>query len=204
MKSNKRHTLSTIEVSRILGVAVSSVSKWIDEGRLVAGRTPGGHRRIEKEDFVRFLHQQKFRIPEELLAFAPKILIVDDEPSFAKWLAEELSERYPQSEVHLAFDGYSAGEMVGLIKPAAILLDIHMPDIDGFEVCRRIKSNPLISQAAIIAVTADPDPERMQQILGMGACACLTKPVDLDALSAEIDKALQASAKPDPTAKSRN
>jgi excisionase family DNA binding protein len=191
-------------VSRILGVAVSSVSKWIDEGKLVAGRTPGGHRRIEKDDFVRFLHQQKFRVPEELLAYSPKILIIDDEPSFAKWLAEELGERYPQSEVHVAFDGYSAGEIVGLVKPAVILLDLHMPNIDGFEVCRRIKSNPRIGQAAIIAITADPDPERMQRIIRMGASACFVKPVDLDALSAEIDKAFAAPAGSDQPAESRN
>ena len=62
----RRKALSTIEVARMLGVAVSSVSKWIDGGKLVAGRTPGGHRRIEKDDFIRFLHQQQFRIPPEL------------------------------------------------------------------------------------------------------------------------------------------
>ena len=204
VRSSKRRTLSTIEVARVLGVAVSSVSKWIDEGKLVAGRTPGGHRRIEREDFVRFLHQQKFRVPEELLAYSPKILIVDDEPPFAKWLAEELGERYPHSEVHVAFDGYSAGELVGLVKPAVILLDLHMPDMDGFEVCRRIKSNPLISQTEVIAVTADPDPERKQRIMSMGACACFTKPVDLDALSAEIDKAFGTPARPNHPAKSRS
>ena len=49
----------------MLGVAVSSVSKWIDEGNLVAGRTPGGHRRIEPDDLVRFLRQQGLRTPPE-------------------------------------------------------------------------------------------------------------------------------------------
>jgi len=188
----------------MLGVAVSSVSKWIDEGKLVAGRTPGGHRRIEKDDFVRFLYQQKLRIPDELQEHLPKILIVDDEAAFAKWLAEEIGERYPQSQVHLALDGYSAGEIVGLVRPAVIILDLRMPGIDGFEVCRRIKSNPLISQAAVIAVTADPDPERIQRILSLGACACFTKPIDVSALSAEIDKALGAAIRANFPAESHN
>jgi excisionase family DNA binding protein len=174
----------------MLGVAVSSVSKWIDEGKLVAGRTPGGHRRIEKDDFIRFLHQQQFRIPPELQTETTKILIVDDEKAFAKWLAEEIGQRYPQSEVSVAFDGYSAGEIVGLVRPAVIILDLHMPGMDGFEVCRSIKSNPLIQQTAMIAVTADPNPEYIGRIIGLGACACLPKPLDLDALVAEIDKAL--------------
>lgn len=186
----RRKALSTIEVARMLGVAVSSVSKWIDEGKLPAGRTPGGHRRIEEDDFIRFLHQQQFRIPPELQPSALKILIVDDETSFTKWLAEEIGERYPQSEVSVAHDGYSAGETVGLVKPAVIILDLHMPGLDGFEVCRRIKANPHTMQAAVIAVTADPDPQFKARIMKLGARACLTKPFDVDALVAEIDKAL--------------
>lgn len=187
----------------MLGVAVSSVSKWIDEGKLAAGRTPGGHRRIEKDDFIRFLHQQNLRVPEELQALTPKILIVDDEKAFAKWLAEEIGERYPQSEVSVAFDGYSAGEIVGLVRPAIIILDLHMPDIDGFEVCRRIKSNPLISNAAVIAVTADPDPARAERIISIGACACLTKPLEIETLVAEIDKALSGANQPGMSANPR-
>ena len=177
----------------MLGVAVSSVAKWIDEDKLVAGRTPGGHRRIEKEDFIRFLHQQKFKIPAELQPTVVKILIVDDEKTFAKLLAEEIGERYPESEISLAHDGYSAGETVGLVKPAVIILDLHMPGMDGFEVCRRIKSNPHTMQAAVIVVTADPDPQLKARILGLGACAHLIKPFDIDALVAEIDKALTRS-----------
>jgi len=174
----------------MLGVAVSSVSKWVDEGRLLAGRTPGGHRRIEKEDFIRFLHQQKFRIPAELQPTVVKILIVDDEKSFAKWLAEEIGERYPRSEVSVAHNGYSAGEIVGLVKPAVIILDLHMPGMDGFEVCRRIKSNPQTMQAAVIAVTGDPDPQIEARIMKLGARAYLTKPLDVDVLLAEIGNAL--------------
>jgi excisionase family DNA binding protein len=175
----------------MLGVAVSSVSKWTDEGKLVAGRTPGGHRRIEKDDFIRFLHQHNLRIPPELQPETTKILIVDDDKAFAKWLAEEIGQRYPRSEVSVAFDGYSAGEIMGLVRPAVIvILDLHMPGMDGFEVCRSIKSNPLISQTAVIAITGDPDPEYIGRIIDLGACACLPKPLDLDALVAEIDKAL--------------
>ena len=183
----------------MLGVAVSSVSKWTDEGKLVAGRTPGGHRRIEKDDFIRFLHQHNLRIPPELQPETTKILIVDDEKSVAKWLAEEIGQRYPRSEVSVAFDGYSAGEIVGLVRPAVISLDLHMPGMDGFEVCRSIKSNPLISQTAVIAITGDPDPKHIGRIIGLGACACLPKPLDLDALAATIDKAL-GIARPAPAA----
>jgi excisionase family DNA binding protein len=98
---------STIETAKMLGVAVSSVSKWIDEGVLVAGRTPGGHRRIEREDLVKFLHQQKLRIPKELRTSPTKILIVDDEKPLAEWLSEEIRGRYPEFEVVVAQYGFS-------------------------------------------------------------------------------------------------
>ena len=52
-----RNTLSTVTVARLLGVAVASISKWIDAGQLKAGRTPGGHRRVTKEDLVAFLRR---------------------------------------------------------------------------------------------------------------------------------------------------
>ncbi len=188
----------------MLGVAVSSVAKWIDEDKIEAGRTPGGHRRIEKDDFVRFLHQHNFRIPPELQPEITKILIVDDEKSFVKRLAEEIGHRYPQSEVSVAFDGYSAGEIVGLVKPAVIILDLQMPGMDGCEVCRRIKSNPLIGQAAVIAVTADPNPKLMGKIIALGACACLPKPLNVDALVAEIDKVLGIARPVRTSAESRN
>lgn len=186
----QRKNLSTMMVARVLGVAVSSVSKWIDAGTLVAGRTPGGHRRIDPEDLVRFLKQQKLRIPRGLELAPPKVLIVDDEKPVAKWLGEEVTERFPGCEVILAFDGYSAGEIIGLSKPEVIILDIHMPGIDGFEVCRSVKSNPLFKDPHVIAITGDTSEATIRRILKMGAAACLGKPVDLDILSGELSKSL--------------
>jgi excisionase family DNA binding protein len=194
--TRKKTTLTTIEAARILGVAVSSVSKWIDEGKLTAGRTPGGHRRIEREDLVWFLQRQKLRIPPELQNSPPRVLVVDDEPPFAQWLEEEIRDRYPDFEVILAHDGYSAGEIVGLVKPEVIVLDLHIPGMDGFEVCARIKSNPRTRNASVIAITADPSAQARSRILELGACACLEKPFDASLLLGEIAKALTLPSGP--------
>ena len=186
----QRTNLSTMEAARMLGVAVSSVSKWIDTGTLVAGRTPGGHRRIERDDLVRFLQKQNLRIPAELEPSRLTVLIVDDEKQVAQWLAEEVRERFPGCEVILAFDGYSAGERIGLSKPEVIILDLHMPALDGFEICRSVKSNPLLKDARVIAITGDSSDVIRRRILRMGAAACLRKPVDLNLLSGELSKSL--------------
>jgi len=185
-----RTNLSTVEAARMLGVAVSSVSRWIDEGKLIAGRTPGGHRRIERDDLVKFLRKQNLRIPAALAPSPPRVLIVDDDKQFARWLQEEIQERFPDCDVTLAFNGYPAGEIIGHFKPKVVILDLRMPGIDGFEVCSRLRSNPLFKDTRVIAVTADASAEATSRILEMGARACMSKPLDMDAMTDELANSL--------------
>lgn len=189
-----RTNISTIEIAKMLGVAVSSVSRWIDEGKLIAGRTPGGHRRVARDDLIKFLRKQNLRIPDALKPSRPKILIVDDDKHFAKWLQEEIQERFPNCDVILAFNGYTAGEIIGHSKPQVIILDLHMPGIDGFEVCSRLQSNPLFKDTCVIAVTGDTATDASSRILNMGARACLSKPLDMNVLTDELTKSLGQSA----------
>ena len=185
-----RNTLSTTTAARLLGVAVASISKWIDEGQLKAGRTPGGHRRIAKEDLIAFLRRQKLPLPPELKAHPLRALVIDDEPAVVAWLAEELRSRYPDLEVFEANDGYSAGEIVASAKPDVVVLDLRMPGMDGFEVCRRIKSNEDTKGAVVIAITAEPSTGAERRILEAGAKTLLTKPLDIEQLLTEVDAAL--------------
>ena len=154
-----KRLLSTTTVARLLGVAVASVANWIDHDQLKAGRTPGGHRKVTVEDLVEFLQRQKLPIPPELLQRKPRILLVDDEPAVTQWLATELRVAHPEYEVHEAHDGYVAGELVGAWKPDVVILDLRMPGMDGFEVCRRISSKPENKGTTIIAMTGRPSPK---------------------------------------------
>lgn len=185
-----RDTLSTSAVARLLGVAVGSVSNWIDQGQLKAGRTPGGHRRIEAGDIVSFLRRQKLPVPPELMPAHPKVLVVDDEEPVTRWIAREINSEYPDYEVLEAHDGFSAGELVGSLRPDVVILDLLMPGMDGFEVCRRIKSAEDSKDVAVIAITAHPSPEAEEQILQCGARVCFTKPLDVRVLLKEVTEAL--------------
>ena len=181
-----KSTLSTSTVARMLGVAVRSVSNWIDAGKLKAGRTPGGHRRVESHELVAFLDRQKLPIPPELTHKPPRVLVVDDEPSFAKWVVDEIHDLYPQCEVLVAHDGFAAGEIVATSKPDVVILDLKMPKMDGFEVCRRIKARTESQSTVVIAVTAYPSDEAEKRILQCGAQAYFPKPVDRDAMMSEL------------------
>lgn len=178
----------------MLGVAVGSVSNWIDQGSLKAGRTPGGHRRVETADLMDFLRRQKLPIPPELSSARPKILVVDDEPAVRKWLVAELSLAFPQAEILQADDGFSAGEVVGARRPEVVILDLRMPNMDGFEVCRRIKAEPRNRGVGIIAMTAYSSPEAQTEILKSGASVCLDKPLDLAVLTRHVSQCLDGAA----------
>jgi CheY-like chemotaxis protein len=189
-----KKALSTLDISRMLGVAIASVAKWIDQDQLKAGRTPGGHRRVQVEDLLDFLHRQKLPVPRELIPSKPGILIVDDELAVTTWVAEEMSAEFPDCQVYQAHDGYSAGEMVTSLKPSAVVLDLQMPGMDGYEVCKRIKSREDTKHIVVIAMTAHHSPKVEKRILECGAKICLSKPLDRLALAKEVAAAIGGRA----------
>jgi excisionase family DNA binding protein len=192
-----KRTLSTLQVSSILGVAVASVSKWVDQGKIKAGRTPGGHRRIEVDDLIEFLRAYKLRVPPELserLHSRPKILVVDDEASVRKLIGAELRDRHPEYVLLEACDGYQAGQMVGLEKPCAVILDLHMPGIDGLRICRQIKANPKTKGMAVVILSAFVSDAVRGRLLKAGANAVLEKPLDVDVVVREAEKAVARQA----------
>ena len=185
-----KDTLSTSRVARMLGVAVGSVSNWIDREQLKAGRTPGGHRRVAVKDLVAFLRKQKLPVPPELEVPPARVLVVDDDAGVASWIADEVRLAHPDYEVLTALDGFAAGEIVGSRRPDLVILDVRMPGIDGFEVCRRIKSRPETQDITVIAVTAYPAESVSERARECGARACLTKPLEISALLREIEAVL--------------
>jgi putative two-component system response regulator len=103
------------------------------------------------------------------------VLVVDDTEANIDILMDILGEEY---DVAVAMDGESALEAVEEDPPDLILLDIMMPDIDGFEVCRRLKDNPDTASIPIIFLSALSEDEEKQKGLDLGAVDFMTKPFD--------------------------
>lgn len=185
-----KNALSTLDIAQMLGVAVASVAKWVDQGSLKAGKTPGGHRRILVVDLLEFLHRQKLPIPKELLPSKPVVLVVDDETAVAAWIAAEIRTEFPDCEVHEACDGYSAGELVSSLKPSLVILDLRMPGMDGYEVCARIKARKETQGIVVIAMTAQHSTKVEKRIVECGAKICLKKPLDRLTLVKEVAAAI--------------
>jgi two-component system, OmpR family, response regulator len=106
-----------------------------------------------------------------------RILVVDDHLESASSLGEVL--RLWGHEVHVVFDGTSALEAAGALQPRAVLLDIGLPGMNGYEVARLLRRLPPLQDALIVALTGygELDDERLSQEAGFDRHC--TKPVDL-------------------------
>ncbi len=111
------------------------------------------------------------------------ILIVDDTPSNIDIVMEIIGEI---DDVAVALDGEEALEIIKEDIPDIVLLDIVMPGIDGFEVCRRIKGNPDTEKIAVIFLSGDGAEEEKSKAGEIGASGFLEKPIDPEKLLAAV------------------
>src|SRR5215831_14803717 len=132
---------TTHEVSRLLHVNPRSVINWIEQSLLPSYRTPGGHRRIRRDDLLAFLRKHQIPTPESLVEGNFSVLVVDDETEIVDVVRGYL-DRQGGYDVTSASDGISALLEVGRTRPDLLVLDIMIPGVDGVEVCRRIKADP--------------------------------------------------------------
>ncbi len=109
-----------------------------------------------------------------------RVLVVDDNQASALTLTWAM-EMYGY-EVRTCFDGRSAIDLARDFHPEIVLLDLGMPAMNGFEVCRQLRQNPALSGTTVVAQTGWGDLETRRQTAAAGFDHHLTKPVDLEAL----------------------
>ena len=113
-----------------------------------------------------------------------RVLVVDDVPANVKLLEARLSAEY--FDVTTAYSGAEALALCERAECDIVLLDVMMPDMDGFEVCRRLKANPLTHHIPVVMVTALDQPSDRVRGLEAGADDFLTKPVTDVALVSRV------------------
>ncbi|MBS4059295.1 MAG: PAS domain S-box protein [Bacteroidetes bacterium] len=112
-----------------------------------------------------------------------KILIVDDNLTYQKTLKEQLIRHFPEAIVYCAQNGEESIDIAEKNQPDIVLLDILMPGIDGYEVCRRFKSSEALKTIPIVLVTiVNLDENSLTKALDAGADAFLPKPIDANNL----------------------
>jgi len=189
----EKAVFTTFEAAKLCHVSPLSIINWVNANRLPAFRTPGGHRRIRREDLARFMRENGIPLPEELRdgSGRPRVLVVDDEAAIRDVIAESLARRTAPYEVMTAADGFEAGRLVATFRPDIVLLDLRMPGLDGFQVCRTIKGDSETAAIVVIAMTGYHTAETEARIVECGAVRCLSKPIEPSAVAVVIDAVLE-------------
>ena len=120
----------------------------------------------------------------------PSVLIVDDVPANIRLLADCLREDYG---IRVATGGAEALALAGRERPDIILLDVVMPDLDGYQVLERLRQLPETAKTPIVAVTANAMKEAVQKGLAAGFDAYVTKPLEIAPFMETIDTWLHQS-----------
>jgi excisionase family DNA binding protein len=184
--------MTVYEASKYCNVSSKTIINWVESGHIKAYRTVGGHRRINKTDLESFMGKQGIPIPGIQEGSArKKILVVDDDPIIVETIVQALEEDEHGYEVISASDGFEAGLQVSHFLPDLLILDIMMPDIKGFEVCRTIKNNGDTKHIKIIVLSAYLDDEKFAKMKEHGADICFSKPLPLPQLKEQVARLLE-------------
>lgn len=123
---------------------------------------------------------------------ALRILLIEDDPDIQKMV--ELSLKYQGGhQVSVASGGKEGLEKANAVKPDLILLDVMMPEMDGYETCRRLKADPATQQIPVIFLSARAQQAEIQKGKDLGAIGYLVKPFDPMSLSSQLEALVKSA-----------
>jgi len=194
------------EIAKKAGVLPSKIRYYTDMGLLnVADQTEGGHRlyneqeALQKLNIIEFhskkgLTIDKIKAELERTVTKKKILVIDDEPEVTQ-LVEDVLKNKIDAEVKVAYDGFTAGRLITEYIPDLIVLDIMLSGVNGFEICKQIRTLPFLKDIKILAMTGYDSPDIKQKIFDAGANDFLAKPMDIAVLIEKASKLLNLEKK---------
>lgn len=184
-----REIYSTHEAARICNVTPMTVIRWIDDGRMPAFRTAGGHRRIYRPDLEAFCRERG--IPcDSLHAGRRRALIVAADEDERAALAAAARGIGAEVVVEVARDAFEGGRYVATMRPHAVVLDDRAAGGDVVEVCERMKADGTLGSVELVVFGPAPDSEVARTLRNYGGFACLGRPLDGNALRATLRHAL--------------
>lgn len=184
---------TTGEAAKICKVSQQTIIRCFDSGQLRGFRVPGSRfRRIPRDILYRFMKENG--IPTDALESGRrKALVVDDDEELVELIRDAL-ERDGRFEVRVANNGFDAGMMVKEYRPDIIVLDIMLPDINGKEVCQRVRSDSSLDETRIICISGMVEQDKIADLRAAGADDFLQKPFEVDSLIERMCKLLDMEA----------
>jgi excisionase family DNA binding protein len=172
---------TTGEAAKICKVSQQTIIRCFDSGQLKGFRVPGSRfRRIPRDQLFAFMKDNG--IPTEALESGKrKVLIVDDDEELVE-LIKEMFERDSRFDVRTANNGFDAGMLVKEFRPDLVVLDVMLPDINGKEVCMRVRSDSSLDEVKIICISGMVEQDKVADLRAAGADEFMQKPFAVEAL----------------------
>ena len=172
---------TTGEAAKICKVSQQTIIRCFDNGTLKGFRVPGSKfRRIPRDQLFAFMRDNG--IPTDALESGKrKVLIVDDDEELVELLSD-VFEKDGRFEVKTANNGFDAGMQVREFRPDLVVLDVMLPDINGKEVCQRIRSDETLEAVKIICISGMVEQDKVAELRLAGANDFMHKPFNVDRL----------------------
>lgn len=179
------------QAAKLCSVNRTTMLRWANSKKIKSYCTPGGHKRILKEDLKEWFsaHNLPFDI-KKLQNDRTKILIVDDDVRVRNYLKKILGGVF--TDIEEAMDGFDAGKKLIQFDPDLIILDLFMPDMDGFKLCKNIKTDESTKKIKILILSGHGTKENQDKALSLGADAFLCKPSLKKEIIDCVEKLLQS------------
>jgi two-component system OmpR family response regulator len=172
---------TTGEAAKICKVSQQTIIRCFDNGTLKGFRVPGSRfRRIPRDQLYSFMRDNG--IPTDALESGKrKVLIVDDDEELVELLVDTFS-RDGRFELKTANNGFDAGMLVKEFRPDLVVLDVMLPDINGKEVCQRVRSDSTLEMVKIICISGMIEQDKIADLKASGANDFMHKPFDVNKL----------------------
>jgi excisionase family DNA binding protein len=176
---------TTGEAAKICKVSQQTIIRCFDSGQLKGFRVPGSRfRRIPRDLLFTFMRDNG--IPTDALESGKRrVLIVDDDEELVELISDVL-ERDGRFDIRTVNNGFDAGMMVKEYRPDLIVLDVMLPDINGKEVCQRVRSDRTMNDVKIICISGMVEEDRVGELRAAGADDFMHKPFEIERLVARM------------------
>lgn len=186
---------TTGEAAKICKVSQQTIIRCFDSGQLKGFRVPGSRfRRIPRDQLFAFMKDNG--IPTEALESGKrKVLIVDDDEELVE-LLKDAFERDGRFDIRTANNGFDAGMLVKEFRPDLVVLDVMLPDINGREVCVRVRSDSTLDEVKIVCISGMVEADKVADLKAAGANIFVQKPFAVDKLLERACELLTLEAAP--------
>jgi excisionase family DNA binding protein len=181
MDERMKTVFTTGEAAKICKVSQQTIIRCFDNGQLKGFRVPGSRfRRIPRESLYKFMKDNQ--IPTDALESGKrKVLLVDDDVDLVDLMTRVIEED-GRFEVRIASNGFDAGMMVKEYRPDIIVLDVMLPDINGKEVCQRVRADTTLEDVRILCISGMVEDDKIQELRLAGADHFMHKPFEVEYL----------------------